>query len=234
MTRSRSHQLLCALALVAAILCEAIAGAASTTAQGPTAIRFAFWGDPAERAAYEQVIEGFEATHPGIDVAIDYTPGQSDFYRKIATDFAGNDPPDVFLINYRQFGQYAAPRRAGDGRARISTRVPRSRPATTRRSRWMHSNTEAAIRSACRRTSPAWWSITTWTCSTPTACRLPAAGWTWEEFVAAAQALTQDTDGDGADRPVWRGRRAGHVPHGVVCLERRRGSRRRSRQPDDA
>jgi multiple sugar transport system substrate-binding protein len=101
MTRLRPYRTWCALALVATLLCEAIAGAAGRAAQGPTAIRFAFWGDPAERAAYEQVIAGFEATHPGIDVTIDYTPGQTDYYRKIATDFAGNDPPDVFLINYR-------------------------------------------------------------------------------------------------------------------------------------
>src|SRR5215210_462740 len=106
MIRSRFPRLWCVLALAVVALGEALVGSAS--AQEPVSLRFAFWGDPAEQAAYERVVAGFEATHPGIDVAIDYTPGQTDYYRKIATDFAGNDPPDVFLINYRQFGQYAA------------------------------------------------------------------------------------------------------------------------------
>src|SRR5919107_538709 len=108
MIHSRSSRLCSALALAAVALAEILIGSTGTDAQEPVSLRFAFWGDPAEQAAYEQVVVGFEATHPGIDVAIDYTPGQTDYYRKIATDFAGNDPPDVFLINYRQFGQFAA------------------------------------------------------------------------------------------------------------------------------
>ncbi|MGE3798684.1 MAG: ABC transporter substrate-binding protein, partial [Thermomicrobiales bacterium] len=79
-----------------------------STAQDTSTVRFAFWGDPAEQDAYLTVIEGFEAANPGISVEADYTPGQSDFYRKIATDFAAGDPPDIFLTNYRNFGQYAA------------------------------------------------------------------------------------------------------------------------------
>ena len=76
-------------------------------AQDSTEIRFAFWGDPAEEAAYPAVVDSFETAHPEIDVTIDYTPGQSDYYRKIASDFAAGDAPDVYLTNYRQFGQYA-------------------------------------------------------------------------------------------------------------------------------
>jgi multiple sugar transport system substrate-binding protein len=186
---------LCALALVAAILCEAIAGAASTTAQGPTAIRFAFWGDPTERAAYEQVIAGFEATHPGIDVTIDYTPGQTDYYRKIATDFAGNDPPDVLLINYRQFGQYAArgalePVAAYlDASAAISAGdyAPIAMDAFKYRGDQvcMPQNVSSLV---------VYYNVDLFTAN---GVPLPAAGWTWEEFVVAAETLTQDTNGDG-------------------------------------
>ena len=76
-------------------------------AQTSTDLRFAFWGDPAEQAAYQSVVDTFESAHPEIDVTVDYAASQGDYYRKIASDFAAGQPPDVFLTNYRQFGQYA-------------------------------------------------------------------------------------------------------------------------------
>lgn len=73
-----------------------------------TTVTFAFWGDPAEQAAYERVVDEFETANPGIGIEAVYTPGQSDYLKKIATSFAGGNAPDLFLINYRTFGQYAA------------------------------------------------------------------------------------------------------------------------------
>jgi multiple sugar transport system substrate-binding protein len=195
MSRSRSHRLLCALALVAAILCEAIAGAASAAGQQPTAIRFAFWGDPAEQAAYEQVITGFEATHPGIDVAIDYTPVQTDYSRKITTDFAGNDPPDVFLINYRQFGQYAA-RGALEPVALYldaSTPISAGDYAPIAMDAFKYGGDQVCMPQNVS-SLVVYYNVDLFTAN---GVPLPAADWTWHEFVAAAKALTQDTDGDG-------------------------------------
>jgi multiple sugar transport system substrate-binding protein len=194
LTRSRLFRLWCALVLIGA-LGEVLAGAAVTGAQTPTAVRFAFWGDPAEEAAYERVVTGFEATHPEIDVAIDYTPGQTDYYRKIATDFAGNDPPDVFLVNYRQFGQYAA-RGAlepvssyldASSEIAASDYAPIAMDAFTYRGDQvcMPQNVSSLV---------VYYNVDLFTAS---GVPLPAPDWTWDEFVAAAEALTQDTDGDG-------------------------------------
>jgi multiple sugar transport system substrate-binding protein len=195
MAGSRSPRLWYALAIVVVAVYGVTAGDISTAAQAPTAIRFAFWGDPAEQAAYEQVVSGFEATHPGIDVTLDYTPGQTDYYRKIATDFAGNDPPDVFLINYRQFGQYAA-RGALEPVASYLDASP-----TIRASDYAPIAMDAFKYGGDQVCMPqnvsslvVYYNVDLFTAN---GVPLPAPGWTWNKFMAAAEALTQDTDGDG-------------------------------------
>jgi multiple sugar transport system substrate-binding protein len=172
-------------------------GAARTSAQDSTSFRFAFWGDSAEQAAYEEVIAGFEATHPDIDVVIDYTPGQSDFQRKVATDFAGGDPPDVFLINYRQYGQYAgtgalepvAPYLDASAVISAADYAPIPLDAFNFRGRGqtcMPQNVSSLV---------VYYNVDLFNANN---VPLPTAGWTWDQFIAAAEALTQDTDGDGA------------------------------------
>lgn len=168
---------------------------AQTAAQELAVVRFALWGDPAELAAYERIVAGFEAGRAGIDVVIDYTPGQSDYYRKIATDFAGGDPPDVFLINYRQFGQYAArgalepvaPFLAGRGAIAADAYAPVAMDAFMVRGEQvcMPQNVSSLV---------VYYNVDLFKANE---VALPTAGWTWDEFVDAAQTLTQDTDEDG-------------------------------------
>ncbi|MBW3634692.1 MAG: sugar ABC transporter substrate-binding protein, partial [Chloroflexi bacterium] len=169
---------------------------ARTSAQEPTSIRFAFWGDPTEQIAYEQVVSGFEATHSDIDIEIDYTPGQSDYYRKITTDFAADEPPDVFLINYRQFGQYAArgvlapiaPYLASNETLSVEHYAPIAMDAFTFRGldqTCMPQNVSSLV---------VYYNVDLFIAND---VPLPTGGWTWDEFVAAGEALTQDTDGDG-------------------------------------
>ena len=192
---TRFFRLACALALVIAAASGASHGA-PTAAQAPTSIRFAFWGDPAEQAAYEQVAAGFEASHPNTDVEIDYTSGQSDYQRKITTDFAADEPPDVFLVNYRQFGQYAArgalepvaPYLASSESITVEDYAPVALDAFNFRGRnqtCMPQNVSSLV---------VYYNVDLFAANS---VPLPKAGWSWDEFVAAAEALTQDTDGDG-------------------------------------
>lgn len=166
-------------------------------AQEPAGIRFAFWGDPAEEAAYQAVVDAFEAAHPGIDVTVDYTAGQGDYYRKIASDFAAGAPPDVYLTNYRQFGQYAG---AG-GLAPIQTYIENS--AQISESDYYSLSLGAfrfgdASELYCLPQNIS--SLVVYynqDLFESAGIPLPIDGWSWDEFIAAAQALTQDTDGDG-------------------------------------
>jgi multiple sugar transport system substrate-binding protein len=100
-------RLLLALALVLTGLAP-MALQQRSLAQEEARLTFAFWGDPAEERAYQEVIDAFGAVHPEISVEAQYTANQSDYQTRIATSFAGGNEPDIFLINYRRFGQYAA------------------------------------------------------------------------------------------------------------------------------
>ncbi len=167
-------------------------------AQTSTDLRFAFWGDPAEQAAYQSVVDTFESAHPEIDVTVDYTASQGDYYRKIASDFAAGQPPDVFLTNYRQFGQYAG---AG-GLAPIQPYIENSAQISEAD---YYSQSLDAFRFGdandlyCLPQNIS--SLVVYynqDLFEAAGVSLPTDGWNWDEFIAAAQTLTQDTDGDGA------------------------------------
>lgn len=184
------------IALVALLVGGSALGiGAAVNAQESATIRFAFWGDPAEQNAYERVAAAFETAHPGISVEVDYTSGQSDYYRKITTDFAANDPPDVFLINYRQFGQYAArgalapvaPYLAASESIAADEYAPVAMDAFKFRGEQvcMPQNVSSLV---------VYYNADLFAANE---VPLPEPGWTWDQFVSAAEALTQDTDGDG-------------------------------------
>jgi multiple sugar transport system substrate-binding protein len=91
-----------ALALVAAG-CGSGDGAGKA---GPVTLQV--FADPDEIKAYERLIAAFEEREPGIDVRLVPVDGQDDHQAKLAAGFAAGSPPDLFLINYRRFGQFAA------------------------------------------------------------------------------------------------------------------------------
>ena len=97
----QAFYLLCDLLLAA--LC--LAGCRSPESN---AVSFMVFGDPAEFAAYEALVAAFEAEHPEIQIALGHVAGQGDYRRRLAVDFAGGNPPDVMLLNYRRFAQFAA------------------------------------------------------------------------------------------------------------------------------
>jgi multiple sugar transport system substrate-binding protein len=93
------------LLIVLAVLLLAACGAAAAPGNQVSLI---VWGDPAEKAAYEQLVTAFEAKQPGVDVALTHIPGQADYRRRLAADFAANRPSDLMLINYRRMGTFAS------------------------------------------------------------------------------------------------------------------------------
>lgn len=194
--RKRSQLFAALLLLLTAVVIPSASQYAG--AQDTTGIRFAFWGDPAEEAAYTAIVESFETAHPEIDVIIDYTPGQGDYYRKIASDFAAGDPPDVYLTNYRQFGQYAG----ADGLAPIQSYIDASEVISENEYyalsldafRFGDANELYCLPQNISSLVVYYNEDMFAEAGVP----LPEDGWNWDTFVSAAQALTQDTDGDGS------------------------------------
>ena len=159
-------------------------------------ISFMVFGDAAEKAAYERLVAEFARRTPQAQVTLVHIPGQGDYRKRLGIDFAAGTPADVILLNYRRYAAFAAKgvlEPLGPYLAR-SARASR-RPTSTRR-RSSRSAGRARSR-ASRRTSRAWSSTTTRTCSTRAGVPRPSDDWTWDDFLAAARALTRDTTGGG-------------------------------------
>lgn len=106
MTRpsSRRGRVVTALLALLLVLPTACAGPGQGSRDAVSVLLF---GDPEELAAYRALIEDFES---GSDVEVDLVEAsdRDDLIARLATSIAGGSPPDVFLLNYRYYGQFAA------------------------------------------------------------------------------------------------------------------------------
>lgn len=184
--------------------CAVTAPAATTTNQVESAavanaathtISFMVFGDPAEKAAYETVVAAFSEVHPEIAIELMHIPSQADYRQRLGADFAAGTPADILLINYRRYAPFAAkgvlepigPYLAASDKIQVEDFYAEA-------------------------IAPYYWNGTLM-CIPQNLSSLvvyynkdlfnaagvayPSNDWTWAEFLAAAQAITADTDGDG-------------------------------------
>jgi multiple sugar transport system substrate-binding protein len=71
-------------------------------------VSFMVFGDPEEIQAYRDVIAAFENEQPDVNVNLIEASDRDDLIARLSTSFAGGAPPDLFLLNYRFYGQFAA------------------------------------------------------------------------------------------------------------------------------
>lgn len=94
--------------LIAALALAALALAACGRGIDPqTTIRLQVSGDPAELDAYRALIAAYEKVHPGRKVELIPVGKPRDHMAKLATGFAAGNAPELFLLNFRRFGQFA-------------------------------------------------------------------------------------------------------------------------------
>lgn len=159
------------------------------------AVRFMVFGDAAEYAAYESLVEAYEATQPDVDVTLAHIPSQRDYRARLAADFAASTPPDVALINYRRVPAFAAAGQLEPLGPFLDDSDVLSRddfyPITLDAFMWggelvcIPQNISSLVVYYNRDLFRA--------AGVPE----PADDWTWDDLLAAARALTRDTDGDG-------------------------------------
>ncbi len=159
-------------------------------------LTFLIAGDPADEAAYRTLVAAFMAENPGLRVELLNIPSVRDFQRRLVADFAAGAPPDIFLINYRRYGPFVAsgaiapvgPFLAQSTELAAADFYPQALAAFT----WQGE----LICLPQNMSSP----VIYYNQDLFAAAGLPAPGdaWTWDEFLATAQALTRDLDGDGA------------------------------------
>lgn len=191
---------LCLLALASLASCAN----GSTTPAG--AVSFMVFGDPIELAAYQKLVAAFHARTSAVQVELRHVPSESDFRRQLTAAFAAGSPPDVMLLNYRRFAAFAAP----GGLEPLG-------PYLARGQSLRESDFYAQALDGFRLDNQLWCIpqnisslVVYYNRDLFDAAQLsyPANDWHWEDFLAAAQALTRDENGDG--RPEQYG--AGLTP----------------------
>lgn len=184
------------LQAVTAAALALVVGVTSVGAQtGSSEVSFMVFGDPAELAAYQGLVEAFEEQAPDIEVELIHIPSMSDYRARLGVDFAAGKPADVVLINYRRYAPFAAmgvlePLAPYLRRSEIISQSDFFDVATdpfTWRGQLMciPQNISSLVVYYNRDLFDA------------AGLPYPSDDWTWTEFLDAAQALTRDLDGDG-------------------------------------
>ncbi|MFN8525461.1 MAG: sugar ABC transporter substrate-binding protein [Chloroflexota bacterium] len=157
----------------------------------------AFWvfGDVDEQAVFQAVIDAFRKTRPGISVTLTAIPNVRDFSTRLGTALASGAPPDVFLVNYRRFGQYA-------GKDVVESLEPwMERGGGPRREELFEAAVNAFSVNGAINCLPQNQSSLVVYYNRDLFQRfgvaLPPDDWRWEDFLETARRLTVDTDGDG-------------------------------------
>lgn len=75
---------------------------------GQSSITVQVSGEREETAVYRAIVQAYENDHPDTQVRLIEVAEKDDHLTKLATSFAGGDPPDVFLVNFREYSQFVA------------------------------------------------------------------------------------------------------------------------------
>lgn len=63
-------------------------------------------GEAEEVAVYRTVKNAFERAHPDIRIKLVEVADKDDHIQKLNVSFQGGEPPDVFLVNFREYSQF--------------------------------------------------------------------------------------------------------------------------------
>lgn len=161
-----------------------------------TELTFLISGDPTDEDTYQTLIDAFAAEHGDITVNLINIPSGGDFRKRLAADFAAGTPPDLFLINYRHLGRFFAANAvepltgylANSSAIDVNDYYPQAMSAF----QWqgeqmcMPQNISSPVIYYNKDLFDA------------VGVAYPNDDWNWDDFVATAQAMTQDQDSDGA------------------------------------
>jgi multiple sugar transport system substrate-binding protein len=158
-------------------------------------VSFMVFGDPEELQAFRDAIDAFRDMAPNVTVNLVEASDRSDLIARLSTSFSAGAPPDLFLLNYRFYAQFAArgvlepiePYVEGSDAFSVEDFYEPPMEAFTFDGRLtclpqnvsslvVYYNRDAFADAGVVR---------------------PDAGWTWDDMVSAAQSLTIDEGNDG-------------------------------------
>ena len=181
------------LAVLLAAAAVAVAACGGSDEAGSGAVSFLVFGDPPELQAYRTLIASFEREQPDVDVQLVEASDREDLLARLSTSFAGGTPPDLFLVNYRFYGQFASKGvlEPLEERAETSDAIDLDGfyPQALDAFRWdgeltcLPQNVSSLVVYYNRDLFREY------------AVPEPRKGWTWQQFVETAQRLTRDESG---------------------------------------
>jgi multiple sugar transport system substrate-binding protein len=189
---SRMRSLITAATAVAALLAGCGGGdTAGSSPDSSVTLQFVLFGDAVETAGYQQLIDDFTADNPDVRIVLSPVATQDDLLAKLTTGFAGGSPPDVFLINYRRYGQFADQGVLEPVGPYLddSDAIDESDFAETALEPFRFDGQTLTCMPQNISSLQVYYNVDLFEQS---GAPLPEAGWTWDEFLAAAQAITGD------------------------------------------
>lgn len=155
-------------------------------------VEFATWGGTEDLDIYEELINEFEAANPDVIVELIHIPSAGDYEQNLATLIAAGAAPDVFFINNISLPGFAA-QGAFMPLERFATEEFLSDFFPGHLDAFRHGGELMAL----PRDISNMVLFYNQDLFAEAGVAEPTAGWSFDDFMAAAQALTQDTDGDG-------------------------------------
>ena len=193
----------CAAALAMVLLAMACGTAGEAGGEG-AAIDLMLFGDPTETAGYNQLIDAFGAEHPDITVNLIPVAKQDDLLAKLTTSFAGGNPPDTFLVNYRSYGQFADQGVLEPVQSYLdaSQKIAEEEFAPTALEAFRFDGEQLTCMPQNVSSLEVYFNAGLFNAAK---IDFPRAGWTWDDFLAAAKALTKgDQYGVGVEPSLIR------------------------------
>lgn len=189
-----------AVVALSPIACTASTGSGSDAAGD--SIRFQVSGEPEEAAVYESLASAFMKQHRDVTVDVVTVAEKSDHLARLSTSFAAGDPPDVFLVNFREFSQFAV-------RGALEPVGPLLRGRGLNLADYFRPPVEAFTYAGALQCMPQNISSLVVYYNRDlfrrAGVREPPARWTWQEFRRTASAMTGDgVDGLGIEPNIIR------------------------------
>jgi multiple sugar transport system substrate-binding protein len=158
-------------------------------------LSFMAFGDPEELVAYRELIDAFQVAEPGVTVEFIETSDRDDLIARLSTAFAGGAPPDLFLMIYRFYGQFAV-------KGVLESLQPYLDSSDVFHADEFYAQAMEAFQvdgeQICMPQNIS--SLVVYynkDLFDEAGLSYPDEGWTWADFLRMAKALTVDVDGDG-------------------------------------
>ncbi|MFN8579778.1 MAG: sugar ABC transporter substrate-binding protein [Gemmatimonadaceae bacterium] len=157
-------------------------------------LRMTSWQSPEENALDVPAIRAFEQTHPGVRVVNEPVSNQAEYREKVITNIAAGSPPDVLLLDGIDVPSFID----GNVLLDLTSYAPRVGIDLA----WFYPNVLSMFaRDGRTYALPKGFSPMVMYFNRQMFDRAgvpyPRDGWTFDDFLHAAKALTRDVDGDG-------------------------------------